>query len=158
MYFSRQRKLIKVAKIILMFNIVFSLIFAWLTYQILSYNFQLYYVATGSMEPNVPMYSIVLVQRTFGWDYGVGDVVKYSYVTSNGRVEVLHRIIGIEYDEVKTKGDAASNYELIHRSNVTGKLVFGIPWLGVIHAILVREPIFLVAVIIITATIVVLLL
>lgn len=89
--------------------------------------FKLSIVATGSMEPAVPRYSLVLVEREYpGW-IPVGEVVLYRFEST--REYVLHRLVNATlWDGLVTRGDAVQGRgEPIPRESVWGRLVWGLP-------------------------------
>lgn len=58
-------------------------------------------VLTGSMEPAIPVGSMIVIQEQDG--YGVADVVTYE--NGQGR-SVTHRIISVRGNEIVAQGDA----------------------------------------------------
>lgn len=103
-------------------------------------------ILTGSMEPNIPVGSLILIHAQR--EYEVGDVVTFE----NGKTPVTHRIIAtIGDEEVITKGDANNAKDKpIQKDQIVGKVVKVFPnggktldfirnpvFLGVVAAILV---------------------
>ncbi|MEB3861306.1 MAG: signal peptidase I [Desulfurococcales archaeon] len=86
------------------------------------------YVATGSMEPTVPPGSLVVVRRSTGMDYMVGDIVLANYES----IPLLHRVIGIDYTGGKlvTKGDNRDTVEVLALDKVEGVMVAGLPYIA----------------------------
>lgn len=88
-------------------------------------------VLSGSMEPALPVGSIVYIQKRLG--YGVNDIITYQ--TDEG-TNVTHRITDFDFTEqgtvYKTKGDAnkSADSEVILSNQVNGKVIFVIPHLG----------------------------
>lgn len=83
-------------------------------------------VQSGSMEPNVPTYSVCLIQTRVDYDdIQVGDVVVYH---ASGK-DVIHRVIAKGADAAVTKGDA--NYvddgPVVTRETLYGKYVAHVP-------------------------------
>ncbi len=134
----RRRLMAKILYVILALNIVFACIYGYVFISILSNNFRLYYVATSSMEPWIPQYSLVLIRRTKIIDYSLGDVIIYYYQVAHGAPELFHRIVGFDKNYVIVKGDAVNSSERIVSSSVTGVFVFGVPYLGFIPAMLYK--------------------
>ena len=95
---------------------------------ILHEAFDLVYVATGSMEPSVPRYSLVLVRQTGDpGSLGLGEVAVYTYPQAPG-VRFMHRIIASDYQgDLTFKGDAVENPESLPASRVEAVMVAGIP-------------------------------
>lgn len=87
-------------------------------------------VVSGSMEPNIPTWSLCVVNTRASYDsIEVGDVVVYS--RSDGK-RIIHRVIEITPEGMITKGDA--NYSddgvSVTRENLVGKTLLHIPYLG----------------------------
>ncbi len=83
---------------------------------------------TGSMEPNMPIGSYVVLVRSR--TYKVGDVVAFQKTGDD--IHTVHRIVEIDGDTVITCGDAnnGSNDEAITMDRIKGKMLFNIPKLG----------------------------
>ena len=94
-------------------------------------------VLTGSMEPSIPVASIIFVGKEDF--YQIGEVIAFK--NSQG-VTITHRIADkLEENGTlvfKTKGDAnnAGDSELIPAGNIVGKQILTIPYLGRITAFL----------------------
>jgi len=83
-------------------------------------------VLTGSMEPRINPGDMVIVRKAE--QYSVGDIIAFS---TRGTI-IVHRIHGLEDNQVVTKGDA-NNYVdpwKIDQSRIIGKAVLIIPYLG----------------------------
>lgn len=92
-------------------------------------------VLSGSMEPAMSTGDLIVVCEDN--DYEVNDVVVYQ----NGYSLIVHRIVGIDGDEVVTKGDANNiNDAAISVSDIKGKVVMTIPYLGEVMT-LIKSPI-----------------
>lgn len=85
-------------------------------------------INSGSMEPHIPIDSLVVVMPAF--DYKVGDVVAYQ--TERGRIHTVHRIVTMDGDTVVTAGDNndGSLDPAIHKDKIKGKVVLTVPGLG----------------------------
>lgn len=82
-------------------------------------------VLSGSMEPELSVGDMIIVVPRDA--YAIGDVVVFQ----SGRTAVVHRIIGIEGEEVITQGDANNAPDdPISLSVVRGKVVFTVPFVG----------------------------
>ena len=104
--------------VILLLNLCIS------TY-VLGYRF--YVVMSGSMLPNIPVGSVVLVD-TNETDYGIGDIITYQ---RNGEV-ITHRIHDVKGEDIFTKGDANQSVDtatILHQ-NIIGKYLYYVPILG----------------------------
>ncbi len=78
-------------------------------------------VQSGSMEPNIPTYSMCLIDTRASYDsLSVGDVVVYTRPTDGNRI--IHRIISIEDAGAVTRGDANRMDDGV---SVTPKTLYG---------------------------------
>lgn len=92
-------------------------------------------VLSGSMEPEMSTGDLIVVVEND--DYKVNDIVVYQYNYSL----IVHRIVDMNGDKVITKGDANNvNDEAIRMSDIKGKVVLTIPYLGEITT-LIKSPI-----------------
>lgn len=87
-------------------------------------------VLSGSMTPNIPVGSVVYVQKAH--TYTIGDVISFS---NPAGITVTHRIVEIVDNDgifYRTKGDAnrVADQELVPYTSVIGKNVFSLPYLG----------------------------
>jgi signal peptidase len=95
-------------------------------------NYRLYSVVSGSMSPTLPVGSVVAVKPQT--DYQVGDVVTFQ--PAGQKTTVTHRITGksaVDNQTVfQTKGDAnqVNDNNSIPHSNVIGRVIFQLPYLG----------------------------
>ena len=91
-----------------------------------------YTVLTGSMEPSIPVGSLVCAKSTEPDTLAVGDVIVfYDGINS---IPVTHRVVENQTDsyQIITKGDAnaANDITPVDYVNVVGKVVLCIPVLG----------------------------
>ena len=88
-------------------------------------------VVSGSMEPNIPVGSIVYVHQQEFSDISVGDVISFSISSSE---MVTHRVTKIDQQNqtFNTKGDAndTEDGQPVEYDNVIGMVAFSIPYLG----------------------------
>ncbi len=95
-------------------------------------NYKVYTVQSGSMEPTIHTGSLIFVKSMS--NYNVGDIV--TRATNDSKVTITHRIVSINNDNgkisYKTKGDANEDVdgEMTSQSNVVGKEIFIIPYIG----------------------------
>ncbi len=91
------------------------------------FRFRFYVVLSGSMEPKLPVGSLV-VTDTEKTDVKVGEIVTFQ---KNGRA-VTHRVTGRKEHGYQTKGDAnqEADYDLMQPEQMVGTVVFCIPYLG----------------------------
>ena len=95
-------------------------------------------VYTGSMEPAIPVGSVVVIKPADTETLKIGDIIcfKLSEPTS-----ITHRIINITEEGFITKGDANEDPDqwIVKKENVIGKAIFTIPFIGYI-GYFVRTP------------------
>ena len=89
-------------------------------------------VATGSMEKTLMVGDIAILSKCNAKDVEVGDIIQYQ----KNNITVIHRVIAKYYDKEKcffiTKGDnnKAADFEPVSESQLLGKEVFSIKYLG----------------------------
>ena len=87
-------------------------------------------VLSGSMEPTYKKGSILYYKVELGKNLKEGDVITYTAENNN---YISHRIVGIENDEVTTKGDAnkVADIKPVSFDNIKGKVArISIPYIG----------------------------
>lgn len=91
---------------------------------ILGYNYKT--VLTGSMEPAIPVGSIVITKEQSS--YEIEDIISFQ---EEGSV-ITHRIISIDRERYITKGDAnnVADTEEVQQKQILGKVILMIPLLG----------------------------
>lgn len=95
-------------------------------------GWSMFSIDSGSMSPQYPVNTVVIVQSIEPEEVRVGDVI--TYVLNEDGVLVTHRVAGI--DSVNrtfaTKGDANNSEDAIPVlwDNMVGKVCLGIPALG----------------------------
>jgi len=96
-------------------------------------GFQLYNILTGSMEPAIPINSVIYVKSCEPSRLQVGDVITYRLGTDTDLVQT-HRIEAIDSENALfiTKGDANMSVDQtpVKAENIIGKVVFHIPQYG----------------------------
>ena len=88
-------------------------------------------VLSGSMEPGIPVGSLVYVKPAQAGELRVGDVC--TYCLSDGKTFVTHRVMSIDPDAqtLITKGDANESPDGdVTFDQVYGRADFHLPWLG----------------------------
>ncbi len=102
-------------------------------------------VLSGSMEPALPTGSIVLAHSQSS--YSLGDVI--SFTNSSGQT-VTHRIVSNGAPDFRVAGDANSfpDAQLVNPSQIIGKAVFHLPYLGYLAGVLHTRLGFLLATVI----------
>lgn len=91
---------------------------------ILGYNYKT--VLTGSMEPAIPVGSIVITKEQSS--YEMEDIISFQ---EEGAI-ITHRIISIDREQYITKGDAnnVADTEEVQQKQILGKVILTIPLLG----------------------------
>lgn len=96
------------------------------------FGIQSYTVLTGSMEPNIPVGSLIYVKSVEPELLQPGDVA--LFYEGVGDVPIAHRVVENVYGESEliTKGDANEKNDIapIPYQNVIGKVLVHIPVLG----------------------------
>lgn len=118
-------------------------------------GFKTFSVISGSMEPNIPVGSLVYAKSVDFEDLEVGDVISYQLSEDT---MVTHRINSINEEQktIITKGDANDNVDSseVQENQIIGKVTFSIPFLGYI-AIYSRTPLAIIAVCIVVAILII---
>ena len=102
--------------------------------------FRMCAVPTGSMEPNIPTWSLCFINvKTPYEDLKTGDIVVYE--RSSDGLRIIHRVIAVTDEGLVTKGDANSIADglSVTPENYFGKYLFHIPQLGRLP-VLIRTP------------------
>lgn len=120
-------------------------------------QYKLLVVKSGSMEPSVPLGSIVVVQSM--QDYNIGDVITFAD-PENTKYNITHRVIEKRQVEngilFETKGDAnkTKDNRSIEPSLVHGKVTNTIPWIGYVVSF-ARTDVGLILLIVIPGTLII---
>ena len=96
-------------------------------------GYHTYHVLSGSMEPKMPVGSLIYVQESAPEDVEKEDIIAfYSSLEDSGII--THRVVenNIVSGTFETKGDANEKADPMSVSydNYIGKVVFTIPWMG----------------------------
>lgn len=117
---------------ILLFVILPFVVITLLTAQTdLIRGYKSFVVLTGSMEPNIPVGSIVYTQKTAG--YGKGDIISFTNEKSQ---TITHRVTDVSKKNnvvsFQTKGDAnnVTDTNPVPSTSVIGKVIFQVPYVG----------------------------
>lgn len=124
---KEQKKFKKINKILSYILILIILIFTLY----LIFNFRLYIVATGSMQPTFQVNELVVVKcSNDDTTYQVGDII--TYYDSSIDIDVTHRIVEINGDEIYTQGDYNNARDLhpTSKENIVGKVIWNSTFLG----------------------------
>ena len=91
-----------------------------------------YTVLTGSMEPAVPVGSLVYAKAADPASLSIGDII--VFYDGRDTIPVTHRVVENQADsnQVITKGDANTSNDIapIPYNNIIGKVVLCVPYLG----------------------------
>ena len=91
-------------------------------------GFNISFTETGSMEPNMPQNSLVIIIKDKS--YEIGDIVAFQK-DADDTVCTVHRIVKIEGDVITTKGDANDGADpSININDIKGRVLFHIPKIG----------------------------
>ncbi len=101
-----------------------------------TFGYSMFEIVTGSMEPTLNVYDFILVK--YDDDLKVNDIITYKEENSF----ITHRIIGINGDNLITKGDANNSEDkVISKDKVIGKVVKVFPKLGIVKNIIITPKI-----------------
>ena len=94
-------------------------------------GYQVYDVVSGSMDPDIPVHSVVLVQPAAPEELQPGEIVAYR----SGSSVVIHRLVEnhIVEGELVTKGDANAEPDplKVEYAGVLGTVTVHIPFIGI---------------------------
>ena len=103
-----------------------------------------YVVLTGSMRPQLPPGTLVVVRPVPTSELAAGRVVTYQLRSGEPEV-VTHRIVALGYDGqgrrvFRTQGDAnrAPDTAWVHPEQILGERWYSLPWVG--HVSVLLEP------------------
>lgn len=104
-----------------------------------------YTILTGSMEPQYPPGTLVVVQPAEAEDINLGDVITYQLESGKAQV-VTHRVVGVGADAdgtpvFITRGDAndADDADPVLPVQIVGKLWYSVPYIGWINNVVTGE-------------------
>lgn len=93
-------------------------------------GYEVYYIETGSMEPNLPVGSVVYVEQIDPREAETDDIVVFHF---DGTV-VAHRVVQNQYfsEELITKGDANETQDInpVPYRQFIGRVKYHIPFIG----------------------------
>lgn len=120
-------------------------------------NYKIMTVLSGSMEPEIKGGSIIIVKPYS--DYKIGDVITFG-PRNETQTPTTHRIYDIKVvggsPVYITKGDAnnAPDQKEVNKSDVLGKVLFSVPFMGYVVDF-VKKPIGFILIIIVPAAIII---
>jgi len=114
-------------------------------------NYKILLVQSGSMSPAINTGDLVVVKPIS--KYQKGDIVTFL---SKEKINITHRIINIQGNQINTKGDAnqVSDQDFIEKKQILGKVFYILPNFGHLVFFIKSIP-GLIALIIIPATIII---
>lgn len=97
-------------------------------------------ITSGSMEPNIKVGSLVVVSKQS--NYNCNDIITYTL----DDLLITHRLISYEDNEWITKGDANNSIDpwQVRENQIIGKVIFHIPYLGYLLALIKNYGLFLI--------------
>lgn len=129
-YLKRINKQVKIIITIAAFTILPLAIFTLVTSKTTALGVQSFVVLTGSMQPTIPVGSIVYTKKDT-W-YPVGSIIAFK----SGDLTITHRVVkAVNRDNVlyyTTRGDAnnTNDSKEVTNSDVLGKELIFIPYVG----------------------------
>jgi hypothetical protein len=111
-----------------------------------------YYVVSGSMEPLVPMGSLIIAHPPWLKPPRLGDVVVYK---SDSLGLIAHRLVGFKGGQYIIKADAGGYIEEVWPGRVIGVAVLIIPlmgWVGIAASVIQALP-FIIAILLLASLI-----
>ena len=93
-------------------------------------GYEVYYVESGSMEPTLPVGSVVYVENIDPREAETDDIVAFHYDS----VVVTHRVVQNQYfsEELITKGDANQTQDInpVSYNQFIGRVKYHVPYIG----------------------------
>ncbi len=133
---SKMKKIVSVSLQSTLFVLLLLTVCTFVSSRTLLFNvFRSMVVLTGSMEPVLPVGSVVYIQKQIAYDKG--SIITFQ--NTEGK-NVTHRIADIAFTDkgtvYRTKGDANQKEDasVVPSDKVTGKVIFSLPYVGnIIH-------------------------
>ena len=106
-------------------------------------------VYTGSMEPAVPVGSVVVIKPVGSETLKIGDIITFKLLEPPS---ITHRIVNMTSEGFITKGDANEEPDIwtVKKENVVGKVEMIMPYVGYLGAF-VKTPLGFITLIIMPA-------
>jgi len=129
----RKTKIFKIIYYLVIAFIAFVAVLLIVSVLPITGNIKFFVVQSGSMEPAIKMGSVVMIKPEK--DYKVGDIITFGRYTRT-KAPTTHRIYKIENQGPEplyiTKGDAnnAPDFKKIRKSEILGKVILSIPYVG----------------------------
>lgn len=101
-----------------------------------------YAILTGSMRPDLPIGTLVVMKPVDATDIGVGNVVTYQLKSGEPTV-VTHRVVAVGFDSdgtriFTTQGDANNSPDAkkVIPAQIKGKFWYQVPYLGRVNILI----------------------
>ncbi|MEM2149502.1 MAG: signal peptidase I [Nitrososphaerota archaeon] len=119
---------------------IFLTIVILLTFISLASDLRIYRIVSPSMEPSLPVGSLIIVSLTEPIE--VGDIVAYELEVSGRSYTLVHRVVDIRDNVylIKADVDDSSLGEIVKAENIIGKVVLAIPFLGYLAGVIIAIP------------------
>ena len=142
------RKIIKIATIISIATFIAIFLFFYRPVS-LAGDTRYEPVYTGSMEPAIPVGSVVVIKPVDPETLKIGDIICFQL---SEPTSITHRIINITGEGFITKGDANEDPDtrIVKKEKVIGKAIFTVPFIGYL-GYFVRTPLGFILLIVIPA-------
>jgi signal peptidase len=110
-------------------------------------------VYTGSMEPAIPVGSVVVIKPVDPETLKIGDIICFTLTEPTS---ITHRIANVTDEGFITKGDANEDPDqwTVRKENVIGKVIFTIPFIGYL-GYFVRTPTGFILLIVVPASVII---
>ncbi|WRS27714.1 signal peptidase I [Oscillospiraceae bacterium MB08-C2-2] len=124
---------------------IFSIVFQSVTFFLVALllipqllGWEQFTVLTGSMEPALPVGSLIVVRPVEKENIAVGDII--TFYASGGNEVVTHRALEVTADSIITQGDANNTPDPspVNYNHIKGKLFVAIPLLGYLSLLISR--------------------
>lgn len=114
-------------------------------------NYKILLVQSGSMSPVINTGDLVIIKPSS--KYQKRDIITFL---SKGKINITHRIVDIQGNQIGTKGDAnqVNDQDFIEKNQILGKVFYSIPNFGYLILFIKSIP-GLITLIIIPATIII---
>lgn len=135
---TKIKTILKIFYGILILFLVVIIVSVFASYNGFTNGVKLYTVQSGSMEPAIHVGSMIVSKPQK--EYLKNDIITFYLPENNSKETVTHRIHDIKTENGEsiyvTKGDANNTPDtgVIKKSNILGKLLFSIPFIGYIIA------------------------
>ncbi len=105
-------------------------------------------VKSGSMAPAYPPGSVILIGETSPRSVRAGDVISYRAPSQTSSQIITHRVVEVRESsgglQFVTRGDANQSIDTraVEASELKGRVLFGVPWIGRLAALLQQQGLF----------------